>query len=111
MLKEINKFIDTGSVGYSYWDDNNLITKHKSMSEIWKLNLNDWTKGLIVAVLASVLQPVLVVLQGGGLVFDWQAILTVGLTAGLAYVLKNLGTNTDGEFVPVAGAKKLFTKK
>lgn len=82
-----------------------------NLSELWRLNLNDWTKGLIVAVLAAILQPIITVLQGGGLVFDWQAILTVGLTAGLAYVLKNLSTNSDGEFVPVAGAKKLFTKK
>ena len=104
-------FIESGTLGYGYFKSE-LIYNNKSMlSELWKLNLSDWSKGLIVAVLASVLQPVLVVLQGGGLVFDWQAILTVGLTAGLAYVLKNLGTNTDGEFVPVAGAKKLFTKK
>ena len=103
-------FIESGTLGYGYFKSE-LIHNNKSMSNLWKLNLNDWSKGLIVAVLASVLQPVLVVLQGGGLVFDWQAILTVGLTAGLAYVLKNLGTNTDGEFVPVAGAKKLFTKK
>ena len=80
------------------------------MSNFLKLNVNDWTKGLIVTVLAAILQPILVVLQGGGLVFDWQAILITGLTAGLAYISKNFLTDTDGEFVPVAGAKKLFTK-
>jgi len=80
------------------------------MSNFLKLNLNDWTKGLIVTVLAAILQPVLTVLQGGGWVFNWGAILTVGLTAGLAYISKNLLTNTDGDFVPTLGAKKFFTK-
>ena len=81
------------------------------MSELFKLNINDWTKGLIVTILPPILEPIITVLQGGGWVFDWKAILTVGLTAGLAYISKNLLTNKDGEFVPTLGAKKLFTKK
>ena len=104
-------FIESGTLGYGYFKSE-LIHNNKSMlSELWKLNVNDWTKGLIVTVIAAILQPILVVLQGGGLVFNWGAILTVGLTAGLAYISKNLLSNSSGEFVPTLGAKKLFTKK
>lgn len=68
----------------------------EKISELWRLSVSDFWRGLIVAVLAAVLQPILVVLQGGGLVFDWKAILTVGLTAGLAYLLKNISTTQNG---------------
>jgi hypothetical protein len=68
-----------------------------NLSELWTVSLSDWWRGLIVAVLAAILQPILTILQGGGLVFDWQDILTVGLAAGTAYILKNLSTSADGK--------------
>ena len=81
------------------------------MSELWTVNSREWFIGLGTTVGAALLTAVLGVLQSGGLNFDWEAIATVGLISGITYILRKLGTNANGEFVPVAGAKKLFTKK
>ncbi len=58
-------------------------------SKRFNLTLNDWTRGLIVAVITPVITIAIQSLNAGSLVFDWKAIATTGLSAGLAYVLKN----------------------
>ncbi len=72
-------------------------------SEFLKLNNRDWLKGLVMVVISAVLTIVLEVLQNGSLSFDWNKIAVVGLTAGVAYILKNLGTYQDGKML---GEKK-----
>lgn len=72
-------------------------------SEFLKLNNRDWLKGLVMVVISAVLTIVLEVLQNGSLSFDWNKIAVVGLTAGVAYILKNLGTYQDGRML---GEKK-----
>lgn len=72
-------------------------------SEFLKLNNRDWLKGLVMVVISAVLTIALEVLQNGSLNFDWNKIAVVGLTAGVAYILKNLGTNQDGKML---GEKK-----
>jgi hypothetical protein len=69
------------------------------MSEFGKLNLGDFEKGLIVAVLTAVLTVIYQSVSQGSLVFNWTAIASTGLTAAIAYVLKNLGTNSEGQFL------------
>jgi len=68
-------------------------------SEFLKLDQRDWLKGLVVAVIASVLTVVLEVLNQGSLDFDYNKIAVVGLTAGVAYILKNLGTDDKGRLL------------
>ena len=67
------------------------------MSEFLKLNLADFGKGLLVAVLSAVFTVVYTTLQAGSLTFDWKAIAVTALTAALAYISKNLFTNSNNE--------------
>ena len=66
------------------------------------LNSNDFIKGLIMAVLSTVITVVYQTVEAGSLVFDWKAIGTMALTTALAYIMKNLFTNSTG---------KLFAKE
>jgi hypothetical protein len=67
-------------------------------STFLNLNTTDFIKGLIMAVLSSVITIVYQTVQAGSLVFDWKAIGTMALTSGLAYIMKNLFTNSTGNF-------------
>jgi hypothetical protein len=67
-------------------------------SSIFTLNTNDFIKGLIMAVLSSVITVVYQTVEAGSLVFDWKAIGTMALTTALAYIMKNLFTNSAGQF-------------
>lgn len=66
-----------------------------------KLNLNDFLKGFVVASLTSILNGLVVVIGGGSLptLAQLQSIAMVGLSAGIAYLAKNLVTNTNGEML------------
>lgn len=68
-------------------------------STIFTLNTSDFLKGLIMAVLSSVITVIYQTIEAGSLVFDWKAIGTMALTAGLAYIMKNLFTNSNGGFL------------
>lgn len=66
------------------------------MSQLWSLTKNDYLKGLVVAVIAAVLTVILQTLQNG-LAIDWNQVLTIALTAGIGYILKNLATDENGK--------------
>lgn len=66
-------------------------------SVFMNLNLADFGKGLLLAVLTSVLTIVYTTVQSGSLLIDWTMVGTSALTTGLAYILKNLFTNSDGQ--------------
>jgi hypothetical protein len=72
------------------------------MSTFLNLNSSDFLKGLIMAVLTTVITVVYQTVEAGSLVFDWKAIGTMALTSALAYIMKNLFTNSTG---------KLFAKE
>ena len=67
------------------------------MSSLGKLNLGDFEKGLILAVISAVLTYAYDITQTGTLNFDWKKIGAIALTAGIAYLLKNLGTGSGGQ--------------
>jgi hypothetical protein len=69
------------------------------MSTFLNLNSSDFIKGLIMAVLSTVITVVYQTVEAGSLVFDWKAIGTMALTSGLAYIMKNLFTNSTGGFL------------
>ena len=58
-------------------------------SKLFSLNIYDFLKGIIVAVLT----PIIVFAQGyfanGTLDIEWQALMAVGLSGLLAYLIKN----------------------
>ena len=66
-------------------------------SPFLNINLNDLSKGLILAVLTSVLTVIYTTVQAGSLSFDWKLIATTALTSGIGYLIKNLFTNSTGQ--------------
>jgi hypothetical protein len=69
------------------------------MSTFFNLNLQDLAKGLIITILTSVLTIAYNTVNAGSLTFDWKAIGLTALTSGLAYLMKNLLTNSEGQFL------------
>lgn len=75
-------------------------------STFFKLNLKDFGKGLLVAVLSAVITYLYQAVQNGSLAtIDPSVLLQVAVGALLAYLLKNLVTNSDGK-VLAGEAKK-----
>jgi len=67
------------------------------MSKLWNLKISDFWKGLIVAIIGSVLGMIYKTVDAGSLDFDWKFIIKAGVLAGLSYLIKNLATNSKGE--------------
>jgi hypothetical protein len=67
-------------------------------SSLFKLNLVDFTKGLLIAVLTSIITLLYSSIEVGTLTFDWKLIGTTALTSALAYIMKNFLTNSEGKF-------------
>jgi hypothetical protein len=63
------------------------------------LGTKDFIKGLLVAVLSAVVTIVYNTIQTGSLAFDWKAIGMTALTSAIAYIMKNLFTNSTGSFL------------
>jgi hypothetical protein len=70
-------------------------------SNFMNINLFDILKGFFVAVITAVLTTVLNLLQTGAdlLNLDWKSILTIAVTSGIAYIVKNLLTNNKDEIL------------
>ena len=66
-------------------------------STLFTLNSTDFIKGLLMAVLSTVITIVYQTVEAGSLVFDWTAIGTMAITSALAYIMKNLFTNSQGK--------------
>lgn len=66
-------------------------------STLLTLNTSDFIKGLLMAVLSTVITIVYQTVEAGSLVFDWKVIGTMALTSALAYIMKNLLTNSQGQ--------------
>lgn len=61
-------------------------------SKKFRLKLNDWEKALLIAIGTPVATIIINSLNAGLLVFNWKNILITGLSAGLAYIVKNFLT-------------------
>ena len=68
-------------------------------STFLNLNNKDFIKGLIVAVLSAVITIIYNTVQAGSLTFDWKAIGLTALSSAIAYIMKNLFTNSTGSFL------------
>ena len=68
-------------------------------SGLFKLNFNDLLKGFIVAALAAIGTILVPMLDAGALptLAQLGTAAAAGLTAGLAYLVKNIFTNSDGQ--------------
>jgi len=69
------------------------------MSSFLKLNFQDLLKGVIVTVLTSVLTSVYTIIQSGVMptLAELKTIALTGLMAGIAYLCKNILTNSNGQ--------------
>lgn len=68
------------------------------MSDLYTLDWRDVGKGVLLAVVASIL----VFLQGSlanGLTVDWAELLRVALASGLGYIMKNYLTDKDNKLL------------
>ena len=66
-------------------------------TKLFQLGWEDLIKGLIIAILSSVLTVVITQLQNG--MVDWNQVGTIALVASLSYILKQLGTDEDGKLI------------
>jgi hypothetical protein len=67
-------------------------------SGFFKLNWKDFGKGLLVTVLGAAVGAVQNGLSTGSI--DPKQVGTIGASAGLAYLVKNLFENSDGSIGP-----------
>lgn len=68
-------------------------------SDFLKLNVFDISKGLVVAVLTSALVIINDTISAGSFAFDWGHIWKTSVAAAVAYLLKQLITNNQGELL------------
>lgn len=64
----------------------------KQTSKLFRIDWVDTLKGVLVAAIGAIVTPITESLQAGIFVFDWKHILAGGITAGLAYIVKNFFT-------------------
>ena len=65
-------------------------------SQLFKLNVRDFAKGLLIAVLTAVFASAAQLLQVSDLNLDWWQLLSVAIAAGVAYISKNFLSDESG---------------
>ncbi len=68
------------------------------MSKLFSLEVKDFIKGLVVTVLTAVLSTLYQLLSAGGHI-DWKSVGGAAILSGLAYLIKQLGTDTNGKLL------------
>ena len=68
-------------------------------SNIFKLNLNDFFKGLLMAIGTGAILVIYTAFQSdcGLLCIDWMMALNAGIAGGLVYLIKNFFTDVEGK--------------
>lgn len=62
------------------------------------INWRDFGKGLLVAMLTAIVNFIMPLFQAGNYHIDWKVFGTTVLAAFIAYISKNLLTNSKDEF-------------
>ena len=76
---------------------------NKIFSKFGQLNQNDLIKGLLMAVIGAILPVIQDSITNGNLTFDQPAIGKMALSVAVAYISKQLLTNSDNQ--PLKGEK------
>lgn len=71
----------------------------KVFTRLGTIQLSDWWRGLIIAILSAPITIIIESLNAGTLEFDWKKIGMVALVAGLSYISKNLLTGQNGRLL------------
>jgi hypothetical protein len=72
------------------------------MSELFTLESRDFVKGLAVVVLSAVLTWFLQLLEMPTFdfaTFSWVEGFRIGMVAGIAYIIKNFASDTEGKLM------------
>lgn len=72
-------------------------------SKFLNLNTFDFIKGFLVAVLTSVITALLQMISLVPPIIDWKTISVIALSSALAYLLKQLATNSKGAIMQKEG--------
>jgi len=78
-----------------------------STSKQFTINLSDFWKGLIVAVISPVFTIILQSLNAGSLTFDWKAIWATALIGILSYLSKNFFSPSATVITPPPGVSQV----
>lgn len=70
-----------------------------NFTKLWRLQESDWWRALIIAILTTPLTIIYESLMAGQFAVDWKKVLAAAITGGIAYILKNLGTGSNGKFL------------
>lgn len=72
-----------------------------AFTELWTLKMSDWQRGLVVAILTTPLTIIYdtVTATPMTLTFDWKKILGTAIAGGVAYLLKNFVTGSQGKLL------------
>ena len=65
----------------------------------FKLNINDFWKGLLIAVGSAIFPVIMQSINANQLIFDWKLIATTGIGAFLTYIAKNYFTDDTKQAV------------
>lgn len=65
-------------------------------SNFFNLNWNDFIKGFAIAIIMAVITILYDTVQAGSFVFNFTDIWHAAVGAAIAYLFKNLVTNSDG---------------
>lgn len=71
-------------------------------SMMFKLDASDFAKGFIMAALAAIVTALAQAMSLPGFdysTFNWNQLLTIGVSAGLTYLLKNYLSDQSGAFL------------
>ncbi len=66
---------------------------------MFALKLNDFTKGLAVAVLSAVLTTLYQMLQNGFGAIDYNQILLIAILSAISYLTKNFFSDSEGRIL------------
>jgi hypothetical protein len=69
------------------------------------LNARDFVKGLFIAILTAVVTMIYTSIEANNLVLDWKSIGMAALSASIAYIMKNLLTNSNDQIMKPEATK------
>lgn len=80
------------------------------MSKLFNLNGFDFIKGCAVAVFVAILTYIQQSLTDGGII-SWKQLITISITSLIAYLIKQLMTDSDGAILSMIGSRRRRKKK
>ena len=68
-------------------------------SSFMRVNILDFTKGIITAIFGAIGGIILPIIQSGSFTIDWSTVIKAAVAAAFGYMGKQLFTNSDGQFM------------